>query len=159
MIAHSWFLADPAATDRWAEGLAAVLPSNFFYIALQGGLGAGKTHTVRALLRALGEQGAVRSPTYTLLEDYALPGHRVVHMDLYRLGDAQELEYLGIRDLLAEPLTLITEWPQRGEGALPPADLHIAMSIEPEGGRSATVTAYSALAVDVLEKWRANSSF
>ncbi len=158
MSSHAWFLADPAATDRWAQGLAAVLPSGFFYIALRGDLGAGKTHTVRALLRALGEQGPVRSPTYTLLEDYVLPVRRLVHMDLYRLGDPEELEYLGLRDLLGESLTLVVEWPQRGEGVLPPADLLIELRIEPEGGRTATVTARSAAATALLKNWQENSS-
>ena len=157
MMTQDWFLPDADATDRWAHALAQALPTAFFFIALRGGLGAGKTHTVRALLRALGEEGAVRSPTYTLLEDYPLKQRRVVHMDLYRLGDPEELEYLGIRDLIGEPLTLIVEWPQRGEGVLPPVDLDIELRIQADGGRNAVATARSALAGEVLGNWCANS--
>ncbi len=157
MMTQDWFLPDAVATDRWAHALARALPGAFFFIALRGGLGAGKTHTVRSVLRALGEHGAVRSPTYTLLEDYPLAARRVVHMDLYRLGDPEELEYLGIRDLVGEPLALMVEWPQRGEGVLPPVDLDIELRIQPDGGRSAVATAHSASARRVLESWCANS--
>jgi tRNA threonylcarbamoyladenosine biosynthesis protein TsaE len=94
---------------------------------LIGDLGAGKTTLVRGVLRGLGHKGAVRSPTYTLLEPYELAGLHLFHLDLYRLGDAEELEYLGLRDLLDEDSVLFVEWPERGAGVLPPADLELRL--------------------------------
>lgn len=88
---------------------------------LEGDLGAGKTTFVRALLRALGHEGAVKSPTYGLLEYYELPELSVLHLDLYRIEDPEELEFLGLADLMGENTLLIAEWPEKGAGALPPA--------------------------------------
>ena len=85
-------------------------------IWLEGDLGAGKTAFARALIHALGYSGRVKSPTYGLLEHYQLPGRQVLHMDLYRIGDPGELEFLGIPDLLDENTILLIEWPERGEG-------------------------------------------
>ena len=126
-------VADEAGTHAVADELAQVVSSGL--VALNGPLGAGKTSLCRAWLRALGHQGPVRSPTYTLvepyLEDAAVP---VYHLDLYRLGDAEELEYLGVRDYLSGASLCLVEWPERGQGVLPPADLDI--EIEPtEDGR------------------------
>ncbi len=94
-------------------------------IYLCGDLGAGKTTLVRGLLRGLGYQAPVRSPTYTLIEPYEAVEPPVVHLDLYRLADPEELEYLGLRDLLERPSLILVEWPERGAGALPPADLEL----------------------------------
>jgi len=102
-------------------------------IYLEGDLGTGKTTLVRGVLRGLGHEGSVRSPTYTLIEPYELGGFRVFHLDLYRLGDPEELEYLGLRDLLEEDSILLVEWPERGAGALPPADLLIRIAHSPPG--------------------------
>jgi tRNA threonylcarbamoyladenosine biosynthesis protein TsaE len=102
---------------------------------LVGDLGTGKTTLVRGALRGLGHQGSVRSPTYTLLEPYELAGMRVFHLDLYRLGDPEELEYLGLRDLLDEDSVLFVEWPERGAGVLPPADLEIRLDHSGNGRR------------------------
>ena len=102
---------------------------------LQGDLGAGKTTLVRSLLRGLGYPGRVKSPTYTLLEPYELDDRTVYHLDLYRLAAADELEWLGIRDLLTDTDLLLVEWPERGEGVLPGADLDIVIDHAEEGRR------------------------
>jgi len=126
------FLADESAQQAFGASLADACPRRAL-IFLQGDLGAGKTTLVRGFLRGRGHQGAVRSPTYTLIEPYELPDGNVYHLDLYRLGDPEELEYLGLRDLLAEDAVLLIEWPERGEGWLPVADLAIELGHLPEG--------------------------
>jgi tRNA threonylcarbamoyladenosine biosynthesis protein TsaE len=94
-------------------------------IFLEGDLGAGKTTLARGFLRGLGHRGAVKSPTYTLIEPYEIDGRKVYHLDLYRVADPGELEYLGLREMLSENATLLIEWAERGEGWLPPPDLRV----------------------------------
>ena len=116
-------LADAAATEQLGARLADSITPAVVY--LRGDLGAGKTTLARGFIHALGYAGKVRSPTYTLVEPYPCERCPVFHMDLYRLADAEELEWLGLRDRLAEPALLLIEWPERGSGILPPADLII----------------------------------
>lgn len=105
-------------------------------VGLAGDLGAGKTTWVRALLRGLGHEGPVPSPTYTLVETYPLTGLTVVHVDLYRLADAEELEYLGLRDWLAEPrVWLLVEWPERAPALVAGTDLTIRLELAGATGR------------------------
>ena len=94
-------------------------------IHLHGDLGAGKTTLARALIQGLGHAGRVKSPTFGLLEHYDIGAVLVLHLDLYRIADPGELEYLGIPDLLDPNTLLLVEWPERGEGFLPNPDLTI----------------------------------
>ncbi len=137
------FLPDPPATDAIAARFAATLPTSSVMLHLQGDLGAGKSSFARALLRALGITGPIRSPTYTLVERYPLAdGREALHLDLYRIGDPGELEFLGI-DHDAVALWLV-EWPERGASALPAPDLRIVLAIEGAGRRMSIEAASAA---------------
>ncbi len=115
---------------------------NLKLVTLNGPLGAGKTTFVRGLLRVLGHAGAVKSPTFTLVEPYEMNGRRFYHFDLYRLKEPEELEFLGIRDYLAGPDLCVVEWAERAKGLLPAPD--VAVMIAPaNNGRSVTVTAHT----------------
>jgi tRNA threonylcarbamoyladenosine biosynthesis protein TsaE len=135
-------LDDAVATERLGARLAASITPAIIY--LMGDLGAGKTTLVRGLIHALGYTGKVRSPTYTLVEPYPCERCPVFHLDLYRLADAEELEWLGLRDLLAEPALLLVEWPERGIGFLPPADLTVYLDYSGHGRVARLVAASEA---------------
>lgn len=124
-------LANAEATEALGAQLAQAITPGIIY--LNGDLGAGKTTLARGFMRGLGHTGKVRSPTYTLVEPYELEPCRVYHMDLYRLADAEELEWLGLRDMLAEAALLLVEWPERGSGFLPSADLTIDLEYAGDG--------------------------
>jgi tRNA threonylcarbamoyladenosine biosynthesis protein TsaE len=122
----------PEQQEQVGAALAANCPMGSI-IYLHGDLGAGKTTLVRGFMHELGHEGAVKSPTYTLMEPYRLGDASFCHIDLYRLADAGELEYLGLRDLMEEGATLLVEWPERGQGELPEPDLQIDIDYLPQG--------------------------
>jgi len=130
---HDFLLDDADATEALGVRLAHTLPARAV-VYLHGDLGAGKSTLARALLRALGVTGTIRSPTYTLVEQYPLAaGGMALHLDLYRIGDPGELEFLGLDP--AETRLWLVEWPERGQGGLPAADLDVALAVEGEGRR------------------------
>lgn len=122
-------LLDTAATEAAGAALGSVLPQSLV-VYLHGELGAGKTTLVRGMLKALGHPGRVPSPTYTLVESYELGGRELQHLDLYRIADAEELEFLGVREM--EGVVLI-EWPERGEHFLPAPDMRCRLSVTQQG--------------------------
>jgi tRNA threonylcarbamoyladenosine biosynthesis protein TsaE len=125
-------LDDADATERLARSLADTAPTPAV-VHLQGDLGAGKSTLARGWLRTLGVTGAIRSPTYTLVERYPLPSGEALHLDLYRIGDGAELEFLGLDD--ADAALWLVEWPERGGDSLPAADLRVGLAIEGDGRR------------------------
>lgn len=141
---------DEAATRITAESLAAaLLPSPDAVIELHGALGAGKTTFVRLLLRALGVQGRIKSPSYAVMEGYELPasagGGTASHFDFYRFGDPREWEDAGFRDVFAAPGLKLCEWPEKATGQLPQPDLKLAIELLPDDSRRVSATGRAAL--------------
>lgn len=122
-------LANEAGMIGFGASIAPLLgPGVVLY--LYGELGSGKTTLCRGILQAYGHTGAVKSPTYTLVEPYLIANREVYHFDLYRLGDAEELEFMGIRDYFDGSGLVLVEWPDRGRGILPPGDIIINIVVE-----------------------------
>lgn len=138
-------LADESATLKLGSLLASLIEAPCI-VFLNGDLGAGKTCFSRGFLQARGHEGRVKSPTYTLIEPYELDSGTVYHLDLYRLGDPGELDYLGLGDYLTSPAIFLIEWPDKGAGFLPSPDLVLALDTPVEGerpGRWARLGLYS----------------
>lgn len=109
-------------------------------VYLSGDLGVGKTTMVRGLLRAMGFEGRVKSPSYGLIETYELDGLTVHHLDLYRLSHGEEITYLGLEDLFDGPTLMLVEWPEKGKGYLPEATMKIHIDDLADASRKVVVT-------------------
>ncbi|MBL1376018.1 tRNA (adenosine(37)-N6)-threonylcarbamoyltransferase complex ATPase subunit type 1 TsaE [Zobellella iuensis] len=155
MTTNKWtlVLADEGETLALGQKLALAC-SEAAVIFLHGELGAGKTTLSRGIITALGHAGKVKSPTYTLVEPYQTPAWQIYHFDLYRLADPEELEYMGIRDYFTQDSLCLIEWPERGHGMLPPADMEITLSYEGMR-RMALLEACTPVGVALLEKVQA----
>lgn len=135
-------LADEAATLALGRALAAgVAPG--LQLQLHGDLGAGKTTLVRGLLRGLGHEGRVKSPTFSLVEPYEVSSLSLYHFDFYRFESSADLRDSGLLESFGGPAVCLVEWPERAGPALPPPDLAIELRPAPDGGRSAVLTAHT----------------
>ncbi|MDJ0709807.1 MAG: tRNA (adenosine(37)-N6)-threonylcarbamoyltransferase complex ATPase subunit type 1 TsaE [Woeseiaceae bacterium] len=130
------YLPDEAATIAFGRELLAALPDNLagWTLLLSGELGAGKSTFARALIRAAGHDGAIPSPTYTLVEPYSLARGSIYHVDLYRVSDEEELRYLGWNEL--DNGCRIVEWPDRAPGLMAQSDLALTLHYDGEGRRA-----------------------
>ena len=131
------YLNSVEETEQFGAKLFKSVPSKHL-IFLQGDLGAGKTTLVRGFLRAAGYNGVVKSPTYTLVEEYTIGTRKIFHFDLYRVVDPEELEWIGIRDYFDQESICFIEWPDRGKGFLPEPDRVITLKTQGLG-RSLTM--------------------
>jgi tRNA threonylcarbamoyladenosine biosynthesis protein TsaE len=145
----SW--PDEAACAAWAQGMARHHSLGNAYIELHGGLGAGKTTFTRHLLRALGVQGRIKSPTYAVVETYNAQVMPVAHFDFYRFEDPREWADAGFRDLFAAPGLKIAEWPEKAAAVLPLADLSLTIEIGADESRSVLAQAFTPVGVELLQ--------
>ncbi len=141
---------DEAATEGFACALAALPETRLAYIELVGDLGAGKTTFVRHLLRALGVQGRIKSPTYAVVEPYELPGLNIWHFDFYRFSDPREWADAGFRDIFASPGLKLAEWPDKASGCLPVADLVVQLGVADDASRQVCLSAHTPLGTGLL---------
>jgi len=124
-------LSNEQETECLGSELWRILPEKCL-VFLHGDLGAGKTTLTRGVLRAAGHKGAVKSPTYTLVEEYDVAERIVFHFDLYRVKDPEELEWIGIRDYLEQQSLCFIEWAEQGKGFLPQPDIELSIAVEGE---------------------------
>ncbi len=126
------YLQNTEETEAFGAELFQSVASKYL-VFLHGDLGAGKTTLVRGFLRAAGYNGVVKSPTYTLVEEYTIDARKLFHFDLYRVVDPEELEWIGIRDYLEQDCVCFIEWPDKGKGFLPEPDSVITLTPQGEG--------------------------
>ena len=149
----SFHLLDEQATVKMGNNIASLVKNQMkrgIVVYLNGDLGAGKTTITRGFVQGMGHVGPVKSPTYTLVEPYDLAHWQVYHFDLYRLGDPEELEFMGIRDYFNENCCCFIEWPEKGQGLLASADIIINMAYQGEQ-REVEFSAYSQLGESLLK--------
>ena len=143
-------LSDEVATVTMGNQIAAIIEQGAV-IYLHGDLGAGKTTFTRGVVQGFGHTGKVKSPTYTLVEPYELEKANVYHFDLYRLGDPEELEYMGIRDYFSADAICVVEWPEKGGEFIPVPDLNITLSYV-DDERKIVIKSASERGVAIVEK-------
>lgn len=131
-VVCEYFLTDESATLDFGD-LVGEACAGTGCIYLKGDLGTGKTTLSRAIVRHFGYRGAVKSPTFTLVEPYELAGFRIYHFDLYRLADPAELEFLGVDEYFSQDSLCLVEWPEKGAGYLPAPDLVIEFQVHKQG--------------------------
>ncbi len=148
-MADSVFLANEVASVVFGSKLAAACQGRGL-VTLSGNLGTGKTTLSRGIIRALGHSGAVKSPTFTLVEPYELSETRIYHFDLYRLEDPEELEFIGLWDYLDQDALVLVEWPEKAFGVLPPADLALDLAIQ-DNGRRVAFAAHTSRGRDIVK--------
>lgn len=158
------YLKDEQHTEQLGRTLAGLVTRSGqgLVVFLEGGLGMGKTTLSRGIMRGLGHEGAVKSPTYTIVEPYEHLDPPVYHFDLYRLGDPEELEYMGIRDYFQGRNLCVIEWPGRGLGVLPEPDLLVSLGKNGAGRRarvSAPTSRGSRLLTLLGEQWPAGQEY
>lgn len=146
-----------AVQDEFVQNNIANSEQHAIIVFLTGDLGAGKTTFTRGVLQAFGHQGAVKSPTYTLVEPYEYAGQHIYHFDLYRLGDPEELEFMGVRDYFTAGNLCLIEWPDCGRGFLPDADINITVKTKAPG-RKISFEVNSATGRSLLKKLEAGIS-
>jgi tRNA threonylcarbamoyladenosine biosynthesis protein TsaE len=141
---------DEAGCAEFAAGLASHAELRHAFIELHGPLGAGKTTFVRHLLRALGVTGRIKSPTYAVVETYALPALAISHFDFYRFDDPREWTDAGFRDLFAAEGLKLAEWPEKVAGTLPPSDLRLHIEPQEDEGRRVRLDAMTPVGLALL---------
>lgn len=156
-IVKSLVWPDETATRRFAAALAAQPALRHAFIELRGELGSGKTTLVRHLLRALGVQGHVKSPTYAVVEPYELPLRQaqdgllnIWHFDFYRFSDPREWEDAGFRDIFASKGLKLVEWPEKASGFIPRADLVVDLEVLEDESRQVTLRAQTEIGLALL---------
>jgi tRNA threonylcarbamoyladenosine biosynthesis protein TsaE len=150
-IVKSLHWSDENATQAFAASLAAQPLLGHAFIELRGDLGAGKTTLVRHLLRALGVEGRIKSPTYAVVEPYELARFNVWHFDFYRFQDPREAADAGFRDIFASHGLKLVEWPEKAAGSLPSADLVIEIEVLDDESRQVRLHAQTATGLALLE--------
>ena len=142
--------SDESACEACARALAARPALREAFVELHGPLGAGKTTFVRHLLRALGVQGRIKSPTYAVVEPYELPGLAISHFDFYRFDDPREWEDAGFRDVFAAPGLKIAEWPEKAAAVLPVPDLRLVIEVADDEARQVRLEACTLRGLELL---------
>ncbi|MFK5949678.1 MAG: tRNA (adenosine(37)-N6)-threonylcarbamoyltransferase complex ATPase subunit type 1 TsaE [Methylococcales bacterium] len=142
-------------TELLGAELWKILPEKCL-VFLNGNLGAGKTTLTRGVLKAAGHKGAVKSPTYTLVEEYDISGRKVFHFDLYRVQDPEELEWIGIRDYLEQQSLCFIEWAELGQGFLPKPDLELSIEVKGEGRTVSLNIANKKMFSNIILHWKNN---